>query len=200
MPMAGSYDFRLVALSVVIAVFAAYAALDLAGRVTASRKRARRFWLTGGATAMGLGIWSMHYVGMLAFRMPMKMYYHPPTVLLSLLAAIAASAVALYTVSRKQMSTGQLVVGSLFMGAGIAAMHYIGMAAMRVQARIQYNPGLVIVSIGLAVAISMVALLLSFRVREERKTSGRKIVSAVIMGSAIPVMHYTGMCAASFLP
>jgi diguanylate cyclase (GGDEF)-like protein/PAS domain S-box-containing protein len=198
--MAGSYDFRLVALSVVIAVFAAYAALDLAGRVTASRKRARRFWLTGGATAMGLGIWSMHYVGMLAFRMPMKMYYHPPTVLLSLLAAIAASAVALYTVSRKQMSTGQLVVGSLFMGAGIAAMHYIGMAAMRVQARIQYNPGLVIVSIGLAVAISMVALLLSFRVREERKTSGRKIVSALIMGSAIPVMHYTGMWAASFLP
>ena len=200
MPMAGSYDFRLVALSVVIAVFAAYAALDLAGRVTASQKRARRFWLTGGATSMGLGIWSMHYVGMLAFRMPMKMYYHPPTVLLSLLAAIAASAVALYTVSRKQMSTGQLVVGSLFMGAGIAAMHYIGMAAMRVQARIQYNPGLVIVSIGLAVAISMVALLLSFRVREERKTSGRKIVSALIMGSAIPVMHYTGMWAASFLP
>ena len=198
--MAGSYDFRLVALSVVIAVFAAYAALDLAGRVTASQKRARRFWLTGGATSMGLGIWSMHYVGMLAFRMPMKMYYHPPTVLLSLLAAIAASAVALYTVSRKQMSTGQLVVGSLFMGAGIAAMHYIGMAAMRVQARIQYNPGLVIVSIGLAVAISMVALLLSFRVREERKTSGRKIVSALIMGSAIPVMHYTGMWAASFLP
>jgi diguanylate cyclase (GGDEF)-like protein/PAS domain S-box-containing protein len=198
--MAGSYDFRLVALSVVIAVFAAYASLDLAGRVTVSQKRARLFWLTGGATSMGLGIWSMHYIGMLAFRMPMKMYYDPPTVLLSFLAAIAASVVALYTVSRKQMGTGQLVVGSLFMGAGIAAMHYIGMAAMRVQARIQYDGRLVFASIGLAVAISMVALLLTFRVREEGKTSGRKIASALIMGSAIPVMHYTGMWAASFLP
>lgn len=198
--MTGTYDFRLVTLSIVIAVFASYAALDLAGRVTASRHKARLLWLSGGAASMGLGIWSMHYIGMLAFHMPMRMFYHPPTVFLSLLAAIAASAVALYTVSRKQMSRWQLIVGGVFMGAGIAAMHYIGMAAMRLQARIEYDAGLVIASVVLAVTISMVALLLSFRVREEKKTSQRKIASALIMGSAIPVMHYTGMWAASFVP
>jgi NO-binding membrane sensor protein with MHYT domain len=200
MAMTGDYDFRLVTLSVVIAVFAAYAALDLAGRVTASQRKARLLWLSGGATSMGLGIWSMHYIGMLAFHMPMKMFYHPPTVLLSLLAAIAASGVALYTVSRKQMGTWQVVIGSIFMGAGIAAMHYIGMAAMRLQARVAYDPRLVLASILLAVTISMVALLLTFRVREEQKTSGRKVASALVMGSAIPVMHYTGMWAAHFMP
>lgn len=199
--MAGSYDFRLVALSVVIAVFAAYAALDLAGRVTASQKRARRFWLTGGATSMGLGIWSMHYVGMLAFRMPMKMYYHPPTVLLSLLAAIAASAVALYTVSRKQMSTGQLVVGSLFMGAGIAAMHYIGMAAMRLPAICVFDLRVVASSIVIAVVVSVVALLLAFRLRTaDSEFSAAKTAAAVVMGFAIASMHYTGMAAVSFVP
>src|SRR5882672_5011937 len=170
MPMSGGYDWRLVALSVVIAVFASYAALDLAGRVTASHRRTRLLWLIGGATAMGLGIWSMHYIGMLAFRMPMKMFYDPPTVLLSLLAAIAASAVALFTVSRERMAGWQAIVGSLFMGSGIAAMHYIGMAAMRLPARVQYDPWLVLASILLAVVISLVALLLAFKVREEKKT------------------------------
>lgn len=199
-PIHGTYDWRLVVLSVVIAVFASYAALDLAGRITASRRRARLLWLTGGATSMGLGIWSMHYIGMLAFCLPIKMYYDPLTVLISLLAAIAASAVALYTVSRKQMATWQTIVGSVFMGSGIAAMHYIGMAAMRLQAQVQYDPWLVTASIILAIAISLVALVLSFRVRNESRSSRRKVISALVMGSAIPVMHYTGMWAATFYP
>src|SRR5450755_101910 len=118
-------------LSVVLAMFASYAALDLAGRVTAARHSARIFWLGGGSIAMGVGIWAMHYVGMLAFSLPVPVLYHYPTVILSLLAAIAASAVALFTVSRDEgMSLPQTVVGSLTMGGGIAAMHYIGMAAM----------------------------------------------------------------------
>lgn len=196
--MSGSYDSRLVALSVVIAVFSSYAALDLAGRVTASQHRTRIAWLVGGASAMGLGIWSMHYIGMLAFSIPMQMSYDPPTVLLSLLAAIAASAVALFTVSRERMGAGQAVLGSVFMGSGIAAMHYIGMAALRISAHVHYNFRLVLASIVLAITISLVALLLAFRVREEKKTSRRKIVSSLVMGSAIPVMHYTGMWAASF--
>jgi diguanylate cyclase (GGDEF)-like protein/PAS domain S-box-containing protein len=198
--MTGVYDSRLVALSVVIAVFASYAALDLAGRITASHNKARLFWLTGGATSMGLGIWSMHYIGMLAFRMSMPMFYFPPTVMLSLLAAIAASAVALYTVSRSRMGTLQLVLGSIFMGAGIAAMHYIGMAAMRVAARVQYDPALVTLSIVLAIGISTVALLLAFRGREEKRTHPQKFGAALVMGSAIPIMHYTGMAAATFFP
>jgi diguanylate cyclase (GGDEF)-like protein/PAS domain S-box-containing protein len=198
MKMTGTYDLELVALSVIIAIFASFAALDLAGRVTAARGRARLIWLFGGASAMGLGIWSMHYIGMLAFDMPMRMLYDVPTVVVSLLAAVAASTVALFTVSRKQMGLWQTIVGGTVMGIGIAAMHYIGMAAMRMAATITYNWLLVSLSILLAVVISIVALVLSFRVRDENRVSARKISSAVVMGSAIPVMHYTGMWAATF--
>src|ERR1700690_119949 len=102
-PIPAIYDYRLVTLSVVIAILASYAALDLAGRVTANRGRARLAWLVGGAFAMGSGIWSMHYTGMLAYRLPMRVYYHVPTVALSLLAAVLASCIALYLVSRERM-------------------------------------------------------------------------------------------------
>src|ERR1700691_5475650 len=132
--LSGSYDYRLVVLSVIIAIFASYAALDLASRVTAARGWARSAWLGGGAIAMGLGIWSMHYIGMLAFSLPVPVLYDWPTVLASLMAAILASAVALYVVSRQRMQVWSATFGSLFMGAGIAAMHYIGMEAMRVPA------------------------------------------------------------------
>src|SRR5579862_4487735 len=101
--MRGSYDYRLVALSVVMAVCAAYAALDLAGRTSVSTGRARLVWLAGGAAAMGLGIWSMHYIGMLAFLLPVPVFYDWPTVLVSLFAGIFASGVALFVVSRRRM-------------------------------------------------------------------------------------------------
>src|SRR5258707_13648712 len=99
----GSYDYRLVALSVVIAVMASYAALDLAGRVTYAKGRTRTVWLGGGATAMGIGIWSMHYGGMLAFRLPVPVMYDWPTVIASLLGAIGAAAIALFVVRRGTM-------------------------------------------------------------------------------------------------
>src|SRR5258706_15926293 len=121
-----SYNYWLVALSVLIAIFASYAALDLAGRVTATIGWTRAIWLLGGAVAMGTGIWSMHYIGMLAFILPVPVAYHWPTVLLSLFAAIAASAVALYVVSRQLMNAFRTLVGGVLMGAGIASMHYIG--------------------------------------------------------------------------
>jgi len=196
--LSGSYDYRLVALSVVLAVLASYAALDLAGRVTSSRGGARGVWLSAGAAAMGLGIWAMHYVGMLALTMPIPVAYHLPTVMLSLLAAIAASGVALFVVSRTRMSVWQGIAGSVVMGTGIASMHYIGMAAMRCSAVILYDRRIVGASVGLAIAISFVALNLGFRVRDEQRVSRRKIISALIMGSAIPLMHYTGMWAATF--
>ncbi len=153
-----TYDYRLVALSVVIAIFASYAALDLAGRVTATRNQARGLWLIGGAVAMGTGIWSMHYTGMLAFRLPLRVYYHVPTVALSLLAAIFASFVALFVVSRRHVSALHVLAGSILMGAGIAAMHYTGMAAMRLAAHHHYDPGLWLLSVLLAVGISLTAL------------------------------------------
>ncbi len=198
--MTGVYDFRLVALSIVIAIFASYAALDLASRVTAARGWGQGAWLGCGATAMGLGIWSMYYIGMLAFSLPVPVLYDWPTVLASLLAAILASAVALYVVSRRRMRVWSAGLGSLLMGAGIAAMHYVGMEAMRVQAMCAYSVPMVTLSIVLAIVISFVALWLVFHVGEGTKGYlWRKIGSAAVMGAAIPVMHYTGMAAASFM-
>src|SRR5579863_393359 len=199
--MVGSYDYRLVALSVVIAVLASYAALDLAGRVTSARGGARTLWLSGGATAMGLGIWSMHYVGMLAFRLPVPVQYDWPTVFLSLLAAILASSIALFVVSRSKTGVLRAVLGSVFMGSAIAGMHYIGMAAMRLPAMCHFSRGVVTISVVLAIVISLVALSLTFYFRGETRSGGwRKALSAIVMGVAIPIMHYTGMAAASFTP
>ena len=197
----GSYNYALVALSVLIAMFASYAALDLAGRITATDGWTRVFWLLGGAGAMGTGIWSMHYIGMLAFILPIPVAYHWPTVLLSLLAAVLASVIALYVVSRQKMGASRAVAGSVLMGAGIASMHYIGMAAMRSPAICQFNSSLVVMSVVFAVLISFAALWITFHFRDEKKGIGwEKLAGAVVMGAAIPVMHYTGMAAASFTP
>jgi len=194
----GTYDYRLVVVSLALAMVASYAALDLAGRVTYATGRARIAWLCGGATAMGLGIWSMHYVAMLALSMPMPIAYHVPTVGFSLLAAVAASGVALFVVSQSTMNLWQGIAGSIVMGSGIAAMHYIGMAAMRCPAVVVYNRRIVALSILLAIVISFVAVQLAFRLRQEERNSWRKVFAALLMGSAIPLMHYTGMWAASF--
>ena len=145
--MTGFYDYRLVALSVVIAICAAYAALELAGRITAASGRVRSAWLAGGATAMGLGIWSMHYIGMLAFSLPVPVSYDWPTVLLSLLAAVFASAVALFVVSRRKMGLTRALAGAAIMGCGISTMHYTGMAAMRLPATCSYDPMLLSLSV-----------------------------------------------------
>jgi two-component system, sensor histidine kinase and response regulator len=197
--LVGSYDYRLVSVSVLIAVLASYAALDLAARITAAHGRARFMWLTGGAAAMGIGIWSMHYIGMLAFSFSFPILYDWPTVLFSLLAAVFASWVALFVVSRRRMRWFQALTGSLIMGGGIAAMHYIGMAAMRLPAMCTYSPKLVTLSVVLAVAISLIALWLTFHFRDKQQGWGwKKVASALVMGAAIPVMHYTGMAAASF--
>src|SRR6266403_3633389 len=190
----GSYNYALVALSVLISIVASYTALDLAGRVTAARGRIRAVWLLGGAIAMGMGIWSMHYIGMLAFILSIPVAYHWPTVLLSLFAAVLASAVALGVVSRQKMGASRAVAGSVLMGAGIASMHYIGMAAMRLPAICQFNSSLVVMSVVFAVLISFAALWITFHFRDEKNGIGwEKLAGAVVMGAAIPVMHYTGM-------
>jgi PAS domain S-box-containing protein len=197
----GSYNYALVALSVLIAMFASYAALDLAGRVTAAGGWTRVVWLLGGASAMGTGIWSMHYIGMLAFILPIPVAYHWPTVLLSLIAAILASVVALGVVSRRKMGWFRALRGSVLMGAGIASMHYIGMAAMRLPAVCQFNSFLAVLSVVFAVLISLAALWITFHFRDEKTGIGwEKLAGAAVMGAAIPIMHYTGMAAASFTP
>ncbi len=199
--LVGYYDYGEVARSVFIAIAASYAALDLAGRVTAARGRVRLAWLSGGAVAMGLGIWAMHLKGMLAFHLPVPVEYHWPTVLVSLVVAILASAVALYVASRQKLRWVEALTGSVVMGAGIAGMHYIGMAAMRLPATARYSPILVTCSLLLAILFSLIALLMAFDLREETRWSvPRRVGSATVMGIAVSAMHYTGMAAATFFP
>jgi PAS domain S-box-containing protein len=196
-----SYNYVLVALSVLIAMLTSYAALDLAGRVMAAGGWTRLVWLLGGAGVMGTGIWSMHYIGMLACVLPVSVAYHWPTVLLSLFAAILASVIALYVVTRQKMAASRAFAGSVLMGVGIASMHYIGMAAMRLPAISHYNSFIVVLSVVLAVLISLAALWITFYFRDEKAGTGwRKTAGAVVMGAAIPVMHYTGMAAVRFTP
>jgi PAS domain S-box-containing protein len=195
-----SYDYRLVALSFVIAFLTSYTALDLAGRVTANRGLSRAMWLIGGAFAMGSGIWCMHFTGMLAFRLPIPVYYYVPTVVASLLAAIAASLIALYIVSRERMTLVHLTAGSLLMGAGIATMHYTGMAAMRLAAMHFYNRTLWTFSIVLAIEISFAGLLIIYYSGGEKRGWKGKFGAALLLGIAIPMMHYTGMAAVHFVP
>jgi PAS domain S-box-containing protein len=196
--MDGTYNFWLVGLSFGVAILTSYTAVDLAERVTASRGAPRRAWLSGGAFAMGSGIWCMHYIGMLAFELPMPVRYDLPTVILSLLASILASLVALYVVSRQRMGRLNLIVGALLMGMGIAAMHYIGMAAMRMDAAPVYHLGILAASIVLAIVIAYVGLNLLFYMRKEGRRKRTKLLVASVLGLSIPVMHYTGMAAVSF--
>src|SRR5258708_4266006 len=151
----GSQNYALVALLVVFALFASYAALDMAGGVTGAGGGAGAVWLLGGAGAMGTGIWSMHYIGMLAFMLPIPVAYHWATVLLSLLAAILAAVVALGVVSRPKMGAFPPLAGTILLGAGIASIPYIGMAAMRLPAVRQFTFFLVVVSVMFAVLISL---------------------------------------------
>jgi PAS domain S-box-containing protein len=143
----------------------------------------------------------MHYIGMLAFILPIPVAYHWPTVLLSLFAAILASVVALGVVSRQKMSWLRALAASVLMGTGIASMHYIGMAAMRLQAMCDFNSLLVVLSVVFAILISLAALWITFHFRDEKTGIGwEKLGGAVVMGAAIPVMHYVGMAAARFKP
>ena len=155
--MVGSYDPGLVVLSVLVAVIASYTALDLAGRVSAKSGTNSWFWLLGGALSMGTGIWAMHFVGMLAFHLPVPLAYDVPINVLSWLIATAVSGVALYVVRRPAMTAQNLSVGAALMGTGICAMHYTGMAAMRMTPPIVYDPALFIASVIIAIVASLAA-------------------------------------------
>ena len=198
--MPSHFDLGLVALSVATAILASYAALDLAGRVAASRGRGRALWLIGGAFAMGFGIWSMHYVGMLAFQLHVPVVYDVLLVVLSLLAAIAASAIALWVASRADLGIVRTISGSVAMGFGISAMHYTGMAAMRLPAHLSYIWPRVALSVGIAIVVAFAAMWFSFHFREQSAVGWSKLASAALMGAAIPAMHYVGMWAVQFSP
>jgi diguanylate cyclase (GGDEF)-like protein len=195
----GSYTPWLVVVSFLVAILASFTALDMANRVTtAPSSRISVLWLVGGGCAMGLGIWSMHFIGMLAFRLPIPLGYDLSLTGASLLAAVASSIFALWLVSRPTLPHSRLALGGLLMGCGIASMHYIGMSAMLMRPGIEYHSGWFMLSIIVAVAASWVALFVAFRLRHNDTRLHHRIVPAVLLGVAIVGMHYTGMTAAQF--
>ena len=196
----GNYSGWLVLVSLFVAMFASYTALDMAGRITASQTRfAACSWLGGGSFAMGLGIWSMHFIGMLAYKLPVPMGYDVRINSLSLLIAIASSGFALWLVSQNELSWRRLGAGAVLMGSGVAAMHYTGMAAMRMSPGIQYTPSLFALSVFVAIGASGAALWIAFHLRRHSsRVRLLRIGAAIVMGIAIAGMHYTGMAAARF--
>ena len=196
--MQESYNFWLVALSILVAMVVAYTALKLAARVAEGGRSGGRLWLLGGAAAMGMGIWSMHFIGMLAFSVPIPLRYGIFKTVLSLAIAMVTSGFALAIASRTHLSLARLATSSIVMGAGISAMHYSGMAAIQIVPIITYQPMLVLASIAIAIGASFAALWLAFKLR-----SGQSMYialarggAAVVMGLAISGMHYTAMAAA----
>jgi len=201
--MIATFDYWLVLISLGIAVIASFVALELASRIAAYKgQKAARYWLAGGALSMGTGIWSMHFIGMLAYRLPIPLSYDVGITLLSLAIAILAAGFALYWASWAGMNWGRLLGGALLMGLGIASMHYVGMAAIQMGPPIRYEPWLFSFSLLIAAAASAVALWRISRMRLDTivSASWRKTGSAMIMGSAFYAMHYAAMAAADIAP
>src|SRR6476660_7933447 len=194
MVVTGTYDPYLVALSILVAAFASYTALDLGGRGTAARRLARRMWLAAAAITMGGGIWSMHFVAMLAFILPIPMSYEIGLTTLSLVVAMFVTGGGFYVISRHSGSLLRLVLSGIFMGLGIAAMQYTGMAAMREHVELSYDGIFVALSLIIAIGASTAALWLAFRTTD----LGQKLIAAVVMGVAISGMHYTAMGGTTF--
>ena len=200
--LSGSYHPGLVLLSIIVAMMASYTALNLTGRVAATQGKVSLLWLLGGAIAMGSGIWSMHFIGMLAYSLPMKMSYDLGITVLSLLAAIGVSAFALAMVARASVSWQHFLGGGVLMGCGICVMHYLGMYAMQMAPAIAYDFRIVAASVLIAIVAAVAALWLAFTLRSGNNLLGhaKKAGAAVVMGLAIIAMHYTGMEAARFDP
>jgi NO-binding membrane sensor protein with MHYT domain len=195
MVVTGTYDPYLVALSILVACFASYTALDLGGRVAPAQRPTHPSWLVAAALTMGGGIWSMHFVAMLAFMLPMPMSYDIGLTVLSLMLAILAAGVGFYVISRPGVSRPRLVLSGVFMGIAIFGMHYTGMAAMRGPVELSYDPLWFALSVIVAIGAATAALWLAFRTTDSAQ---RKLAAAIIMGIAISGMHFTGMRAAIF--
>jgi NO-binding membrane sensor protein with MHYT domain/nitrogen-specific signal transduction histidine kinase len=194
MVVTGTYNPNLVALSILVAAFASYTAFDLGGRVAASRGAAPRVWLVAAAIAMGGGIWSMHFIAMLAVNIPIPMSYDIGLTTLSLVVAIFVTGAGFYFINRQSAPPLSLGFSGVFMGLGIAAMHYIGMAAMREHAEISYDFRFVALSLVIGIGASTAALWLAFRTTE----LVQKFVGAIVMGVAISGMHYSAMRGTTF--
>ncbi len=198
----GTYHPGLVALSIAIAVFAAYAALGVAGHIGSSRSgREKWIWTLVGALTLGCGVWAMHFIGMLAFTLPCAVSYDRGITLLSMLPSILASGLVLRLVSRPGLPRGLLLAGGTLLGTGIGAMHYSGMAAYRLDGLVRYDPFLFWLSIAVAIGLAILALWVRARLPRHFKLSPRLFegLSALVLGAAVSGMHYTAMAAAYFI-
>jgi C4-dicarboxylate-specific signal transduction histidine kinase/NO-binding membrane sensor protein with MHYT domain/ActR/RegA family two-component response regulator len=198
----GQYDPMLVVLSVLAATFASFAALLISQRIAATvRPIPRRLWIAAGGLAMGAGIWAMHFVGMIAFSLPCSTSYDPLITLISMIPGVLASTMAIALISRPSLNIKQLSVGGLLLGAGIGAMHYMGMAAYQMDGFIRYDVTLFLLSIVVAVVLATLALWINVRLSGNgtRGNSPALMVSALVMGLAVSGMHYTAMSAAYFV-
>ena len=203
--LVGTYDIRLVILSFIVSSFASYVALNITGHLRNHHNTLFKTisWTIGGAFAMGIGIWSMHYIGMLAFSIPnMEMHYDLIWTEASMLIAILASGFAFLILKKKVIHIWQLTFGGIILGLTIASMHYTGMEAMKNGMTLRYIPSLFLLSILIAIIASEAALWLAIKSNqvELEKQFRLKIISALIMGTAICGMHYTGMAATVFVP
>ncbi|HGH4642345.1 EAL domain-containing protein [Enterobacter asburiae] len=195
-----SWDPVLIAISYLVAFIASFVALDSAGKIPLSSRKAALFWRIAGGVTLGIGIWSMHFIGMLSMQMPMMMSYDLWLTLASLGVAVVASATALnIAVAGKKLSPFRLIFATAILSAGVVSMHYIGMAALMLDGSIIWDRRLVGLSVVIAVVASGTALWLAFRLRDKRKgVFIDRIIAAFVMAAAICAMHYTGMSAAQF--
>src|SRR5512140_1772560 len=188
MGMTNASSLALVAVSIAVSIFASFTALNLSGRILVAEPRARRWWIRAAAVALGGGTWAMHFIGMLSMAMPASYDVYPT--LFSLLLPIVASGAGLHIVCRFGVSRASLLWGGLLVGAGIVAMHYVGMAALRLPGvTIAYDRPLVGLSVAIAVLAATAALWLAFRTRD----TSERVGASLLMGMAISGMHYTGM-------
>ena len=203
--LTGTYDIRLVILSFMVAVAASYIALDLTGRLRDinNTRTSKLLWLFCGSIAMGSGIWTMHFIGMLSFTIPgLTLQYDAFWTGISLLVAIVASGFALYLLQAPRIRVEHYVAGGVILGFAIASMHYTGMEALLISLDFRYLPSLFFLSILIAIVASEAALWFALKSNQVvlRLRTRIKIVSAIIMGTAICGMHYTGMAASIFTP
>ncbi|MBN1089844.1 bifunctional diguanylate cyclase/phosphodiesterase [Pantoea sp. 1B4] len=195
-----TWDSVLICVSLIVVFIASFTALDTAGRVAVSRGWSARFWLLVGGIAMGIGVWAMHFIGMLAMMMPMMMRYDTRLTILSLLVAILASVLAFgQTVGGLHLTRQRLLRGTLILGAGVVVMHYLGMYALLIEPQPEWNALLVVLSVLIAFAASGLALWLAFHLRQgDHHLMLMRGLASLVMGIAIAGMHYVGMAAAEF--
>jgi diguanylate cyclase len=200
-----SFNYGLVTLSYIIASLGAFAALEFIAHMRTAQGTLRRVWLVGGAVLMAVGIWSMHFVGMLALRMDMSISYHPLKTVLSIVFAVVACLIAFVSVSGKTTSILKIVGGGFSAGAGVVGMHYMGMAAMQLSGSVHYKPGWFALSCVIAVVAATAAIWIFAQIGQLAERGGStgmllslQIIAALVMGVAVIAMHYTGMAATVF--